>query len=111
MSYLQREIRLREALQAAEVSLSDELFADLVKQLSVVLPEEIQVLARDNRGWYTASGVYEAINHHPIPSQGLAIRLGHQLRASVPICRKVGPQRFYWIAPAGVRPPEQIGVS
>ena len=115
MSYLHREAEfkntLRAALEDAESSLDEELFAVAAKMLPVVLPSEIKALAVSRRGWYSASSLYETVYRQPIPSSGLAVRLGHQLRKTTAICKKSGPQRFYWIAPEGVRPPEQIGVS
>lgn len=115
MSYPHRETEfknmLRAILEGVGGSLDEELFAATAKLLPVVLPSEIKTLADEHRGWYSASSLYEAVYRQPIPSSGLAVRLGHQLRKTTAICKKIGPQRFYWIAPEGVRPPEQIGVS
>lgn len=115
MTYPHREAEfkatLRTTLESAGSALDDELFTAAAKLLPVVLASEIKALADAHRGWYSASSLYEAVYRQPIPSSGLAVRLGHQLRKTTAICKKIGPQRFYWIAPEGVRPPEQIGVS
>ena len=115
MSFLRREAEFRATLRATlegmGCALDEELFAAAAKLLPVVLPSEIKALADAHRGWYSASSLYEAIYRQPVPSSGLAVRLGHQLRKTTAICKKSGPQRYYWIAPEGIRPPEQISVS
>jgi hypothetical protein len=81
------------------------------KEIPVLSVDELRTLGEQRRGWYTASQAFEAVHQHRIPSQGHAIRLGKQLLTSGRPVRWVGAQRLYWIAPEGVRPPEQIGVS
>lgn len=108
MSFISREAQLRATLASvlhdAGESVSDELMDAMLKPLPVLRAADLSKLAQLRPGWYTASAAYEAAYGQTIPTQGLAVKLGHQLREGGWKCRMKGSQREYWIMPAGVEP-------
>lgn len=78
--------------------------------LPVVDPAAVKQLGVDKRGWYFAEQVYSALHGSKPPEKQMAIRLGWQLKAMCAYTKRRGTKNAYWLAPVGVRPPEQIGV-
>jgi hypothetical protein len=108
MAYLAREAALRETLTRALTDAGETVnggsLDTLLAQLHILREIDLREIESVRPGWYTASAAYEAVYRQPIPTQGLAIRLGHQLREKGWHCRTSGPRREYWIAPKGIAP-------